>query len=71
MNASSLKPTRKWWAAFITGLVGLGVMLLTGDSAVTDPEKVAIGAFITERAVSWLVPNEETPTGDGVPPSSP
>lgn len=53
-------PTNKWWAAFITGAVGLGVMLLTGDSEVTDPEKVAIGAFITERAVAWVTPNGVT-----------
>lgn len=68
MNSSSLKPTRKWWAATVTGLVGLVVMLLTGDSAITDPEVVAIGGFVSAQAVAYFLPNEQdTPKGDGVP----
>lgn len=51
-------PTRKWWSAFIIGVIGLGVMLLTGDPKVTDPEKVAIGTFLAERVGAWLTPNE-------------
>lgn len=63
----SLKPTRKWWVAFVTGAVGLALMLLTGDSTITDPEKVAIGSFLTAQFAAWLLPNEATASGDGVP----
>jgi hypothetical protein len=63
-----VKPTRKWWAARITAAGALAVMLLTGDTEVTDPEIVAIIGFVVEGLVSWLVPNQEnTPKGDGVP----
>lgn len=68
MNAQSWKPTRKWWAATVTGVVGLIVMLLTGDNTVTDPEIVAIGGFVSAQAVAYFLPNQEnTPRGDGVP----
>ena len=51
-------PTRKWIAATITAAVGLAVMLLTGDrGTVSDPEIVAIGTFVTQRAVAYLLPN--------------
>lgn len=56
-------PTRKWFSAFGVGVIGLAVMLLTGDSEVTDPEKVAIGAFLSERLAAWLVPNEAGKSG--------
>lgn len=64
-------PTRKWWSAFGAGVIGLAVMLLTGDSDVTDPEKVAIGAFLSERLVAWLVPNEAGKSGLPQDPGQP
>lgn len=60
-------PTKKWWAATATGAVGLAVMLLTGDSEITDPEIVALGTFASQRFVAWLVPNDKTASQDGVP----
>lgn len=59
----SLKPTRKWIAAQVTLGMGVVLMLVTGDPEISDPEKVAIGTFIAEAVVSWLVPNEDTPGG--------
>ena len=59
----SWKPTRKWWAAAVTGAVGLAVMLLTGDSEVTDPEIVAIGGYVSAQAAAYFLPNESTPGG--------
>lgn len=59
-------PTRKWLAQAITGAVGLAVMLITGDSAITDPEKVAIGGWLVAAATSYIYPNEATSTGTGV-----
>lgn len=56
-------PTRKWLAAQITAAVGVILMLVTGDPAVTDPEKVAIGTFIVQALTTYLVPNENTPGG--------
>jgi hypothetical protein len=59
----SLLPTRKWVVAEVAALVGLAVMLLTGDATVTDPEKVAIGTFIVQAVTTWLTPNRNTPGG--------
>lgn len=67
MNETSWKPTRKWWAALATGAIGIGIMLLTGEPEITDPEKVAIGGYLSAQATSFFLPNEKTPTGDGVP----
>jgi hypothetical protein len=52
-------PTRKWLFATVTGAIGLGVMLLTGDPAVTDPEKVAIGGYLSAAAGSYILPDGE------------
>lgn len=63
-----MKPTRKWFAARITAVAAIAIMLLTGDSEVTDPEIVAIIGFIAESLASYVYPNEmSTPQGDGVP----
>ena len=51
------RPTRKWWAATVTGAVGLAVMFLTGDSAVTDPEVVAVGSYVSAQTVAYFLPN--------------
>lgn len=59
----SAAPTRKWIAAQITALVGVILMLVTGDTTVTDPEKVAIGTFIVQAVTTYLVPNDNTPGG--------
>lgn len=56
-------PTRKWLAARVTAAGALAVMLLTGDSSVSDPETVAIIGFCVEGVVSYLVPNAPTPGG--------
>lgn len=56
-------PTRKWWAATIVGAIGLATMLLTGDSAISDPEIVALGTFGAQRVVAYLTPNDPAPGG--------
>jgi hypothetical protein len=66
----SALPTKKWWTATITGAAGLLVMLLTGDRTITDPEIVALITFAVQRGIAWLVPNDRTPSGDGVPAKS-
>jgi hypothetical protein len=60
----SWKPTRKWWAATLTGAGAVAVMLLTGDRGhVDDPEIVALVGLIVQRGVAFFVPNEDTPGG--------
>lgn len=51
------RPSRKWVAATVTGAVGLAVMFLTGDSAVTDPEVVAVGSYVSAQTVAYFLPN--------------
>jgi hypothetical protein len=52
-------PTRKWFAATLTGAGALAVMLLTGDSEVTDAETIAIIGYVVERSVAYITPNEK------------
>jgi hypothetical protein len=55
-------PTRKWWAATVTGVAGLLVTWV----AVGAWDKSLTGAAITlgaQRIVSYLVPN--APADDG------
>ena len=63
---ASWVPTRKWLAQVVTGAIGLAVMLLTGDSEITDPEIVAIGSWLVAALASYIYPNEATATGTGV-----
>lgn len=52
-----MMPSRKWFAAQFTMLVGLAVMFLTGDTTVTDSEIIATGTWLVQAVTSWLVPN--------------
>jgi uncharacterized membrane protein YjjB (DUF3815 family) len=64
MDDMSWMPTKKWWVATLTGIVGLGVMLLTGDTShFADAEKVAIGTFLVQRIAAWATPNDPAPGG--------
>lgn len=67
LKKSSLIPTKKWIVATVTGVVGLGLMLLTGDPTVTDPEKIALGTFLVQRVAAWAYPNAKTPGGVPIP----
>lgn len=61
-------PTRKWISGTLIGIVGIVVMLVTGDTDhFTDTEKIAVATFLTQRIGSYFTPNESTATGDGVP----
>lgn len=50
-------------AAQVTAIGGLVIMLVTGDTTVTDPEKVAVATFVVQAITTYLVPNAVTPTG--------
>jgi hypothetical protein len=64
---TSWRPTRKWIAQTVTGAIALVVMLLTGDSALSDPEIVAVGGWASAAVAGYLLPNDSTESGDGVP----
>ena len=55
-------PTRKWWAALITGAGGIAVMALSTGSWDIE-ESIALVTLLTERSVAYLVPND--PSGAG------
>lgn len=63
-------PTRKWWAALVTGLGTIATMALTTGTWDTE-ESVALVGLVVERLVSWLVPNAPDRAGvagqDGQP----
>jgi hypothetical protein len=61
INKASWLPTRKWFAAFVTGCGTIATaIILTGF---TDSIKVGIVGFLVERAVSYITPNAPTPGG--------
>jgi hypothetical protein len=66
MAGKSWRPTNKWIAARVTALAGIVILLITTDSW-DDEESIATVTFISEAVVSYLVANESTPSGDGVP----
>lgn len=60
-------PTRKWLAAEATAAGTLAVMLLTGDSEVTDPEVIAIVGFVVQAFTTYWLPNKSDGSEGGVP----
>jgi hypothetical protein len=58
----SLLPTRKWWAAFVTSVAGVVVMGISADEFSTEV-KIALVWVVVQAAVTWLVPNVDTPGG--------
>lgn len=66
MKGKSLIPTRKWIAARVTAIAGIVVLFITTD-VWDDEEWIATVILISEGIVSYLLPNQETPSGDGVP----
>lgn len=58
----SALPTRKWWAARIAAIGTLLVMYVTAGEFTTEVIVALIGLFV-EAAVSYLVPNADTPGG--------
>lgn len=58
----SLLPTRKWWGAFVTSVAGVVVMGISADAFSTEV-KIALVWAIAQAAITWLVPNADTPGG--------
>jgi hypothetical protein len=56
-------PTRKWWAAFVTGLGAWFVAFIEAGWEFTDTLAIVLVGFVVERAVAWLTPNDPTPGG--------
>ena len=60
---ASAWPTRKWLAARITVLGGLLILFATHGWHLDEHTTIALITFLTESAVSYLVPNNNTPGG--------
>jgi len=58
----SLLPTRKWWAAFVTSVAGVVVMWISAG-AFSVEVKIALVWAIAQAAITWLIPNADTPGG--------
>lgn len=52
-----MKPSRKWWAATITGAGALTIATIQAGNLTTTITITTIG-FTVERAVAWLTPND-------------
>lgn len=58
----SNRPTRKWWAAQITGAGALASLWLATDGWETE-ESVALVGLLVQALTTWLVPNSDTAGG--------
>ena len=56
-------PTRKWWAATILAVGGLLTTMGSEGWRWSNTASVALIALVTQRAVAYLVPNQDTPGG--------
>lgn len=61
-QTKSLLPTRKWWAAFVTSVAGVAVMGISAAAFSTEVQ-IALVWAIAQAAITWLVPNADTPGG--------
>lgn len=50
-------PTRKWWAATVTG-IGTEIIAVI-EAGWNEATQIALVGLIVQRAVAWLVPNEK------------
>ena len=63
-------PTRKWLAARVTAIAGLVILAISTDQW-NKEEWIALVTIVSEAIASYLVPNQSTATGDGVPGKAP
>lgn len=53
-------PSRKWWAARVTALTGLAVLVANAGAWTQDATIMAI-TIVSGGALAWLLPNHEDP----------
>lgn len=56
---SNWLPTRKWWAATITGLGTIGVAWVQASGWTSTLTVTAIG-FAVQRGLAWVLPNGDS-----------
>ena len=61
-TAPSQWPTRKWWAMFITALAAFLVNWIQAGE-LSKEILIALVGLLAQAAVSYLVPNADTPGG--------
>jgi cobalamin synthase len=56
-------PTRKWFATQITALAGWFIAFITANFHWTTTIIIALVTIVSQAAIGWLVPNNQTPGG--------
>lgn len=64
--AKSWVPTKKWFAALLTGVASI-VALWIQSGAFDDTEKGMLATLIVSLVGAYIKGNDATPSGDGVP----
>lgn len=64
----TLLPTRKWLAAQVVGLAGIASSAI--DSGWDATESKLLVALLVQAAVTYLLPNDNTPGGVPVKPAA-
>ena len=65
INQPSLAPTRKWWAALITGLLTI-VAHAVASGEWNSPEWAELFTLLSGLTVAYLVPNNEVSVRDNI-----
>lgn len=59
----SLRPTRKWWAAQATAVIGWLIAAITAEWVIGTELQILAVTIAGAAFTSWLLPNENTPGG--------
>ena len=59
----TLIPTRKWFVTQITALTGWAIAFVHVHARWTDTIIIGLITIASQAAISWLVPNDNTPGG--------
>jgi hypothetical protein len=62
VGQKSAWPTRKWWAATITGLGAIATLLVQAGGF-TPAVWIALIGAVVQAVVTYLLPNADTPGG--------
>lgn len=62
-DATSWRPTRKWMAATVIAAAGYLTLMATHGWHLDEHTSIALITLLSERTVSFLLPNRKTPGG--------
>jgi hypothetical protein len=56
--SASAAPTRKWWAATVTGAAGILTLFATHGWHFDQETTIPLITIVSQRIIAYLIPNE-------------